>query len=58
MFWKVRQIGGVFWEYLNQPVFGSEQSAIWKPSRFWYAYKIQLLEYCWQISSSESRSNS
>ncbi|MEB3309061.1 MAG: hypothetical protein VKJ02_02405 [Snowella sp.] len=58
MFWKIRQMGGVIWQYVNQPVFSPRQDAIWKPSRFWYVYKIQLLENCWQMSGSESHSNS
>jgi hypothetical protein len=58
MFWKTRQIGGVVWKYLNQPILASKQQAIWNPNHFWYAYQIQLLEHCWQISGSESHSNS
>ncbi len=57
MFWKIRQMGGVIWQYVNQPVFSPRQDSIWKPSRFWYVYKIQLLEHCWQMSGSESHSN-
>jgi hypothetical protein len=40
------------WQYLNQPLesnYGSE--SIWKPSRFWYMYKIRLLEACWYKAS-------
>lgn len=45
---KFRQIGRATWQYLNQslvPHYGEE--SIWKPSRFWYIYKIRFLEACW-----------
>ena len=54
MTWKIRQVGGAIWHYLNQPLWPSEPAAIWEPSRFWYVYQIQLLELCWQISNTES----
>jgi hypothetical protein len=54
MTWKIRQVGGAIWHYLNQPLWPSEPAAIWEPSRFWYVYQIQLLEICWQISNTES----
>ena len=40
MFWKTRQIGGVVWQYLNQPIFAAKQQAIWNPNHFWYAYAM------------------
>lgn len=58
MLWKCRQIGGAVWYYLNQPLYSEPRIAVWKPNRFWYFYKIDLLEKCWRIrSASESRSN-
>lgn len=39
----------VIWAYLNQPLISDyENESIWKPSRFWYIYKIKFLEACWQ----------
>ncbi|MGY6529444.1 MAG: hypothetical protein ACXITR_05895 [Cyanobacterium sp.] len=35
------------WQYLNQPLFCNDvQQSVWKPSRFWYLYKIKFLEAC------------
>ncbi|WP_242411941.1 MULTISPECIES: hypothetical protein [unclassified Cyanobacterium] len=35
------------WQYLNQPLFCRDvQQSVWKPSRFWYLYKIKFLEAC------------
>ncbi len=57
---KYTQFYLALWQYLNQPLFpyhGLE--SIWKPSRFWYIYKIQFLEACWYkpsvIPSHENR---
>lgn len=46
---KIRQITQPIWEYLNQPIF--DPQSVWKPNRFWYVYKIHLLERCWQKES-------
>lgn len=46
MLWKAKQICHPVWQYLNQPVFERYQSQIWHPYRFWYSYKIKLLEKC------------
>jgi len=45
---KMKQIWFATWNYLNQPIFEQKNQSVWKPSRFWYLYKIQLLEKCWQ----------
>lgn len=34
------------WQYLNQPLFSSKTKAVLNPRRFWYIYKIELLERC------------
>ena len=44
MFVKFKQISLPIWQYLNQPLFRS--TAVWKPARFWYYYKIELLKRC------------
>ncbi len=44
---KVKQIWLAMWQYFNQPVMFSSQESVWKPSRFWYIYKIRFLEACW-----------
>ena len=44
---KLRRVWLASWQYLNQPIFDSQSQAVWKPSRFWYLYKIQFLERCW-----------
>ncbi|MEA5534314.1 hypothetical protein [Crocosphaera sp. XPORK-15E] len=44
--WKFRHIGGAIWLYLNQPLFNANSPTIWEVNRFWYLYKIQLLENC------------
>lgn len=55
MMWQLRQISYAFWQYLNQPLFSAEVDSVWKPSRFWYLYKIEFLETCWEKDvSSES----
>ncbi len=48
MFWKVRLMWHPCWRYLNQPVFEKGKESVWRPSRFWYFYRIQLLESCLQ----------
>lgn len=57
---QFRQFWRATWQYLNQPLvsnYGSQ--SVWKPSRFWYVYKIQFLEACWYkatvIPSHENR---
>lgn len=45
--WKLRQISHALWQYLNQPLFSAHIETAWKPSRFWYLYKIEFLEACW-----------
>ena len=35
------------WQFLNQPLFSSTTKAVLNPRRFWYVYKIELLERCW-----------
>lgn len=46
MMYKIKQLFLATWQYLNQPIFEQQAQAVWKPSRFWYLYKIQLLERC------------
>ncbi len=42
------------WRYLNQNL-GSAKS-IWSVKRFWYLYKVEFLQKCWQQDlSQESR---
>lgn len=48
MMYNAKKISHALWQYLNQPVTPNiEQESVWKPSRFWYLYKIRLLEACW-----------
>ena len=47
MLTRVRQLIDPVFQYLNQPIGKSEQCAVWNPNRFWYLYKINLLEKCW-----------
>ncbi len=35
-----------FWQFLNQPVFRSSYTPVLSPRRFWYLYRIELLERC------------
>ncbi|ACB53767.1 hypothetical protein cce_4419 [Crocosphaera subtropica ATCC 51142] len=46
--WHFKHIGIAIWTYLNQPLFDPNQPMIWETKRFWYLYKIQLLENCFQ----------
>ncbi|CCQ51081.1 FIG00570329: hypothetical protein [Crocosphaera watsonii WH 8502] len=39
-------MGIAIWTYLNQPLFDPKQPMVWEMRRFWYLYKIQLLENC------------
>lgn len=47
MWIKVRQLVDPMLQYFNQPIGKSERGAVWNPNRFWYLYKIELLEKCW-----------
>jgi hypothetical protein len=54
--WKLQQVTYAIWQYLNQPLFNTDTELVWQPSRFWYLYKIEFLEVCWEKDvSSESR---
>jgi hypothetical protein len=44
--WKFKHIGIAIWTYLNQPLFDRHQPMVWEMKRFWYLYKIELLENC------------
>lgn len=48
MLYRLRNVTYAVWEYLNQPLCCLEaEDSVWKPSRFWYLYKIKFLEACW-----------
>ncbi len=47
---RIRQVTQPVWEYVNQPIF--DRQSVWKPGQFWYVYKINLLERCWQKEST------
>lgn len=48
MIYKVRKISHAMWQYVNQSLIPKiEDESVWKPTRFWYLYKIRLLEACW-----------
>lgn len=34
------------WRYLNQPLFSSKSKLVLNPQKFWYLYRIELLERC------------
>ncbi|HEY9851618.1 MAG TPA: hypothetical protein V6D28_19260 [Leptolyngbyaceae cyanobacterium] len=40
------QIKFPIWQYLNQPLFSSTTKLVLNPSRFWFLYRVQLLERC------------
>jgi hypothetical protein len=44
--WQFKQIGIAILTYLNQPLFDHNKPMVWEINRFWYLYKIQLLENC------------
>ncbi|MBE9221650.1 hypothetical protein IQ215_02975 [Cyanobacterium stanieri LEGE 03274] len=47
MVYRFKNISIALWQYLNQPLFCHDaQQSVWKPSRFWYLYKIKFLEAC------------
>jgi hypothetical protein len=48
MIYTIKKISRATWQYLNQSLTPDiEQESVWKPTRFWYLYKIRLLETCW-----------
>ncbi len=49
---KMRKIWHPLWQYLNQSIFNSQSQSVWHLRRFWYLYKIQLLEKCWHKDSA------
>ena len=49
---RIKQICHPVWEYFNQSVCDAQSNSIWRPQRFWYFYKIKLLEKCWQKDSA------
>jgi hypothetical protein len=44
------------WQFLQQPVFSSKTRLILNPRQFEVAYKIELLERCWDIEYDSSDS--
>ncbi|HEY9648896.1 MAG TPA: hypothetical protein V6C88_21125 [Chroococcidiopsis sp.] len=40
--------------FLAQLLFCRIESVVWSPSQFWTAYRIQLLEKCWQQDQQET----
>ena len=44
--WRFKQMGIAIWTYLNQPLCDPNKPMVWEMRRFWYSYKIQLLEKC------------
>lgn len=48
MMYNFRRVTHAIWSYLNQSLIPTEKEySVWKPSQFWYLYKIRLLENCW-----------
>lgn len=45
---KLRHFWLAVWQYLNQPILDYTSQSVWIPKRFWYYYKVKLLEKCWQ----------
>lgn len=43
---KLRSTLLLLWHYLNQPLFDSEGKTAFKPRRFLYLYRVQMLERC------------
>jgi hypothetical protein len=35
-----------FWQFLNQEVFNAQAPVTLNPYRFWYTYRVNLLEKC------------
>jgi hypothetical protein len=49
MNYKMKQFFHALWQYLNQSLTPNpEVESVWKPSRFWYLYKLKSLESSWQ----------
>ncbi len=49
MVYKFKTISHAVWQYLNQNVTSNpEKDSVWKPTRFWYLYKLKSLEASWQ----------
>jgi hypothetical protein len=46
MLGQIKQSWHPIWQYLNQPICDPLVPSVWKPQRFFYLYKIQLLENC------------
>jgi len=42
------------WQYLNQPLFHLAYPLILNPRRYWYHYRVELLERC-LMQSCESQ---
>jgi hypothetical protein len=57
MLWKFRRLGNAVWQYLSQSLFSAQSPALWRPSQFWYAYRIRILEACW-LKKSAAQSHS
>lgn len=38
------------WKYLNQPLFNDFYPLILNPRRYWYHYRVELLERCFTRS--------
>lgn len=48
MSYPIKKFTHALWQYLNQSVTPHpRQESVWKPSRFWYLYKLRLLEASW-----------
>lgn len=45
---NIKQICHPLWQYLKQPIFDTQAQSVWNIHRFWYLYKIQLLQKCWE----------
>lgn len=52
MWLKIRHLVDPVLQYLNQPVGHTDQHTVWNPNRFWYLYRINLLEKCWQKAAA------
>lgn len=49
MNYKIKIFSHVIWQYLNQTVTPySKHYSVWKPTRFWYLYKLKSLEASWE----------
>lgn len=47
MMWQMKHFLGATWQYMNQPLGDSQFESVWEIKRFWYLYRVQLLETCW-----------